>query len=215
MSDSSHMTRRSSVSAETASASWASDSVASSMRSTSSSVPEYLTNAAVTRRCSASTAPSSIGTRSAGGTSSESPSAAAAGSSGSGGSSASPASGRRRKAPSRSEATKPSSASTVRADASTSPDSAASSSSSVAEAVGPQTMSSRWWRPSRKKWHSPETSPAHIDSSTGPTLDSPAAPPAAMNRCIASAAHAARLSWPSPSNTSRSASPRNFSTSPP
>ncbi len=152
MSDSSHVIARSCVSDETMSASSPSVAAAAARSPTSVSVPENLMKAAVACLCSASTASSSIGNRSDDGTSSaRSPGTASASSSRGGGSSAGVASRRNTKAPSRSSPTSPSSASALRVETRISPDSAASSSSSVADADGPQTISSRWCRPSRKK----------------------------------------------------------------
>ena len=179
---------RSSVSDETTSARAARAAAASPGVSTSRSVPLNFTNAAVACRCSASIAPIAIGRRRAGGTrparspAGRAPPAAAA------------AHRRRRHCGAGTRrrvraATSPSRASAVRAETSTSPDSAASSSPSVADAAGPQTISSRRDRPTRKKWHGPDAIPAAMPRRTGPTLDS-LDPDSATSACIARAARA-------------------------
>ena len=95
-----------------------------------------------------------------------------------------------------------------------SPASARSSSSNTRDAARPATSSSRCGTSVRKTCTSPEWTPHDMRSSTAPTdvcrpaIDS-------IAHCMSDAAPHARSGWRSPTKSSSSASPRNLSTSPP
>ena len=81
-------------------------------------------------------------------------------------------------------------------------------------AAGPTTTSSRWLDSTRKKWQVPEKIPVAMLSCTSPT-ELIFSPVCWMNHCISEAARHARSACTSPEKRSKSASPRNLSTSPP
>src|ERR671923_2375616 len=215
MSDSSHVTPYVSEASSTAAAtsSRRSRNPCGPRSARSSSEPASFRKATETCRCSASPLATERWSRSDGGTYSSSRSPAT---SGGGGTTLREGSSRRsRCAPARSSISQsPGTAAAVSVLTQISDAPARSSSSNTLVAAGPATISSRNGRSVRKTSTTSLWTPADIRSSTSP-LVLRAAPISSIVHCMSDAAPHARAAWASPTNSRSSASPRNFSTSPP
>src|ERR671923_254530 len=215
MSDSSHVTPYVSEASSTAAAtsSRRSRNPCGPRSARSSSEPASFRKATETCRCSASPLATERWSRSDGGTYSSSRSPAT---SGGGGTTLREGSSRRsRCAPARSSISQsPGTAAAISVLTQISDAPARSSSSNTLVAAGPATISSRNGRPVRKTSTTSQWTPADIRSSTSP-LVLRAAPISSIVHCMSDAAPHARAAWASPTNSRSSASPRNFSTSPP